>query len=66
MKDILVDSATRNDRSRFLFAKKASLSFKDYKAEMGKGQYNLAIAKVNVEVPEQKLTSRKPFFLIRH
>ncbi|TMI62042.1 MAG: hypothetical protein E6H07_17415 [Bacteroidetes bacterium] len=56
MKDILVDSATRNDRSRFLFAKKASLSFKDYKAEMSKGQYNLAIDKVNVEVPEQKLT----------
>ena len=56
MKDILVDSATRNDQSRFLFAKKASLSFKDYKAAVSKGQYNLAIDKVNVDVSEQKLT----------
>ncbi len=56
MDDILIDSATRTDKNRFLFAKKARLSFKDYKAAAGKGQYNLSIATVSVEAPEQKLT----------
>ena len=55
MDDILIDSATRTEKTRFLFAKKARLSFKDYKAAAGKGQYNLTIAKVSVEAPEQKL-----------
>ncbi len=56
MDDILVDSASRTDKDRFLFAKRARLSFKDYKAVAGKGTYNLAIAKVSIEAPEQKLT----------
>ncbi len=56
MDDILIDSASRTDKNRFLFAKKARLSFKDYKAAAGKGQYNLTIAKVSVEAPEKKLT----------
>jgi hypothetical protein len=56
MKDILIDSVARNDPSRFFFAKKASLSFKDYKAALGKGYYQLGIAKVNVEEPAQILT----------
>lgn len=56
MKDILIDSATRTDPTRFLFAKKASLGFKDYKALTANGQYTLAIGKVNVEAPAQTLT----------
>ncbi len=55
MDDILIDSASRTDKTRFLFAKKARLSFNDYKAVAGKGQYDLSIAKVNIEAPEQKL-----------
>ena len=56
MQDILIDSATRIDPSRFLFAKKASLGFKDYKVETGNGKYTVAIDKVNVEAPGQTLT----------
>ena len=56
MKDILVDSTTRNDKNRFLFAKKANLSFKDYKTVAANGQYNFTVAKVNVLAPEQRLT----------
>lgn len=55
MKDILIDSTTRNDKNRFFFAKEANLSFTDYKTVVGKGEYNLTVAKVNVQVPEQKV-----------
>lgn len=56
MKDILIDSTTRNNRERFFFAKEADLSFTNYKAVTGNGQYNLTIAKVNVQEPRQKVT----------
>jgi len=56
MKDILIDSTTRNDKDRFFFAEKANLSFTDYKTSVGKGNYNLAVAKVSVQAPEQRVT----------
>lgn len=56
MNDILIDSGTRNDKNRFLFANKTKLSFKGYETTTGKDQYSLSIAKVNVVAHEQKLT----------
>src|SRR5215203_404376 len=56
MKNILIDSTTRNNKDRFFFAKKANLSFTDYKTVTGKGQYNFTVAKVSIQAPEQKLT----------
>lgn len=55
MKDILIDSVTRNDKTRFFFAKTANLSFKNYKTNTGKDGYTLSIAKVNVQAPGQML-----------
>ncbi len=56
MNNILIDSATRTDETRFFFAKKASLGFKNYTATTGNGQYKLAIATVNVEAPAETVT----------
>jgi hypothetical protein len=55
MKDILVDSTTRADKKRFLFAKTANLSFRNYKTLPDKDEYSLAIDKVNIEATSQKL-----------
>lgn len=56
MKNILIDSVTRTDPKRFLFANSASINFKNYKVAMTGGDYNLSVGKVNVEAPEQKVT----------
>jgi hypothetical protein len=56
MKNIVVDSATRLDKKRFLFARNANLSFRNYKTIPDKNEYRLAIDKVNIEATEQKLT----------
>ena len=55
MKDILIDSTTRDDKDRFFFAENANLSFTDYKTVIGKGGYDLTVAKVNVQVREQRV-----------
>src|SRR5215203_4791511 len=56
MKDILIDSTTRNDKDRFFFAEKANINFTDYKTLTANGQYNLAVGKVIVQAPEQRVT----------
>ena len=54
--DFLVDSTTRNEKDRFLFAKKATLSFKDYERPTPDGLYRLKVYNVMVKAPQQQIT----------
>lgn len=56
MNDILVDSATRNDRDRFLFAKEASISFKNFSTATTNKIYNLNIGSVTVNAPQKTVS----------
>ncbi len=53
MTNILIDSATRNEQDRFLFARAATLSFKNYVTKTTDGLYNLRIGAVTIEAPQQ-------------
>ena len=56
MNDILIDSVTRNDKNRFLFAKDALLSFKNFTTPATDGLYDLNIANVSIKAPQQTVT----------
>lgn len=43
LKDILLDSSTRNDTDRFLFAKEATMAFHDFTTTMNNGLYQFSI-----------------------
>jgi hypothetical protein len=55
MNDILIDSATRKDRSRFLFAKNAVIHFENYIAPLKGGVYNLKVDAVTLKAPQQQV-----------
>lgn len=55
MNDILIDSATRQDRQRFLFAKSALIRFKGYHSQTKDGMYNFRIGTVTVKAPQQQV-----------
>ena len=57
MTDILIDSTTKNDHSRFLFAKKARLSLRDFAFASTDGVYNYRIGKLEVNAEESELTA---------
>ena len=56
LNDFLVDSTTRNEKDRFLFAEKAMLSFKDYEKPTPDGLYRLKVDNVMIQAPQQQIT----------
>ena len=56
MNDILIDSTTRESKDRFLFAKQARLSFRDFFVPTTGGLYNLKIDSVMIKAPEQSVS----------
>jgi len=56
LNDFLVDSTTRKDKDRFLFAREGTLSFKDYNKPTPDGLYNLKIGEVKIKAPQQQVT----------
>ena len=56
LNDFLVDSTTRNEKDRFLFAEKAMLSFKDYEKHTPDGLYRLKVDNVMIQAPQQQIT----------
>lgn len=53
MRDIRIDSVTREDRDRFLFARNADLSFRDYNTLSRDGLYRTHIGSIQVKAPQQ-------------
>jgi hypothetical protein len=56
MHDILIDSATRESKDRFLFAKEANISFKNFSMPATEGLYHLKIDSVMIRAPEQSVS----------
>jgi hypothetical protein len=56
MNDVLIDSVTRNDKARFLFAKEAFISFKNFIATTTDGLYDMKIGMVTVKAPQQTVS----------
>jgi hypothetical protein len=56
MNDILIDSTTRADKDRFLFAKEAAISFKNFNTATTDKIYNLEIGSVSVKWPQQTVS----------
>jgi hypothetical protein len=55
LNDILIDSATRESKDRFLFAKEANISFKNFSMPTTGGLYHLKIDSVAIKAPEQSV-----------
>ena len=66
LSDILIDSATRDNKDRFLFAKKATLSFRDFFMPTTGGLYNLKIDSVMIKSPEQSVSLTNLSFSTPH
>jgi hypothetical protein len=62
MRNILLDSATRKDKQRFLFAKNASITFHDYYTKTDDGIYHLKIGEGTVHIPDQQVSLRNLSF----
>jgi hypothetical protein len=58
MSDILIDSSTQHDKTRFLFAKMASISLSGYSKPAGNNLYDLKIGNINLEATKGILTAR--------
>jgi hypothetical protein len=56
MTDILVDSTTRDNKDRFLFAKEAAISFKNFSTATTDKIYNLEIGSVSIKSPRQTVS----------
>jgi hypothetical protein len=56
MHNILLDSATRKDKQRFLFARNARITFHDYHTKTDDGLYRLKIGEGTISVPQQQVT----------
>ncbi|HJW18817.1 MAG TPA: hypothetical protein VJ499_16925 [Flavisolibacter sp.] len=54
--DLLMDSTTQYDKKRFLFAKNAELSMKNYRTSSKDGMYDMAISEITVN-PNQSFLS---------
>jgi hypothetical protein len=55
MTNILLDSTTRQDQNRFLFAKDATLSFENYITQTKDGLYNFKIGKGTILATQKKV-----------
>ncbi|MGZ3838667.1 MAG: hypothetical protein ACXVBI_08865 [Flavisolibacter sp.] len=58
LSDILMDSSTQYDKKRFLFARQALLSIKDYSMPSRDGMYDLHIASVEVAATRSELRAK--------
>lgn len=54
--DILIDSSTENANDRFLFARQASLSTKNYTTKTKDDAYLFKIGELTIQVPQQTMT----------
>ena len=59
MNDMLIDSSTRFDKNRFLFAKRAQLSVKKFSARTPDSLYFLNCGSINISTSENNLTALK-------
>jgi len=57
MKDVLIDSSTQNDTKRFLFAKQATLSTKNFYGRTADNLYYFKCASINISTAEDKITA---------
>ena len=55
MTNILLDSTTRTDQQRFLFAKEAAISLRNYSMKTKDGFYTLKVGKVIIKAPHQQV-----------
>lgn len=55
LNDVRLDSATRNDKERFMFAKEAAISFRDYSRPTPDGLYNMKMEKVAINAPANNI-----------
>jgi hypothetical protein len=55
--DILMDSTTQYDKKRFLFAKTAELSMKNYRTSTKDGMYDMAIDEISVHPTQSTLAA---------
>lgn len=55
LNDILLDSSARNDKDRFLFAKEATISFRDFVKPTPDGLYQLKLQQVTAKAPQQQV-----------
>jgi hypothetical protein len=55
--DILMDSTTQYDKKRFLFAKTAELSMKNYRTSTKDGMYDMAIDEISVNPTQSTLAA---------
>ncbi len=54
MNNVLLDSTTRTDKSRFLFAKEATISFSNYVTQTKDGLYTFRIGRGTITAPQQQ------------
>ncbi|MEI6947595.1 hypothetical protein V9K67_10410 [Paraflavisolibacter sp. H34] len=64
--DLLIDSTTRDAKDRFLFAKDASLSFRNYSMPVGGKLYRLTLGAVRLDAARRQLTVRDLSFTPRY
>ncbi|MDQ3279354.1 MAG: hypothetical protein M3Q06_13580, partial [Bacteroidota bacterium] len=62
MTDILLDSSTRNDKSRFLFAQNARIHFGDYSSTSKDGLYRFRIGNADVFATEKRVVLKNLSF----
>ncbi|HYO21643.1 MAG TPA: hypothetical protein VER36_04500, partial [Flavisolibacter sp.] len=55
MNNILLDSTTRNDKKRFLFARDATINFRNYSTQTTDGLYTLRIASGSIASPQKQV-----------
>ena len=58
LKNVLIDSSTQNDTKRFLFAKQARLSTKNFYGRTPDNLYYFKCASINISTDEDKITTR--------
>ncbi len=56
MNDLLIDSSTQHDKSRFLFAKDAAITTRNYVARTADSLYFLKFGSVNISTAANKMT----------
>lgn len=56
MANILLDSNTRNEKGRFLFAKEARIDFRNFSTPTKDGIYNFKVAGVSVNASQKSIT----------
>lgn len=66
MKDILIDSTTATDASRFLFAKQAFISSKNFAQQSKDGLYNMSVGSVRIDAANHVVNLKNFAFIPRY